>query len=117
MSDTFTLPGGGQYRPKYPASPFVHIADLMNRKTGKTYREENAEKCHSIPVGTLVELENGVRLFVVHHGRDCDQTPLYYLSHDAEDTEQERQGWKNRSWIGGLSGNLAIIREAQCPTD
>ena len=66
----------------------------------------------AIPIGTLVELDNGVRLFVVYHGRDCDQTPLYYLSYDPEDTKQERNGWKNRSWTGGFGEeNLTTIHE------
>ena len=110
--DTIALPGGRQYRPQYPNSPFIHIADLVNRETGKTFREENAEKQHAIPIGALVELDDGVRLFVVNHGRDCDQTPLYYLSHDPEDTMQERNGWKNRSWVGGYGEeSLTIIRK------
>ena len=109
-TETINLPGGGQYRPKYPDSPFIHIADLVNQGTGKTFREENAEKQHAIPVGALVELDNGVRLFVVHHGRDCDQAPLYYLSHDPEDTRQERDGWYNRLWVGGFGEEgLTII--------
>ena len=118
QDETIALPGGGQYRPKYPDSPFIHIADLVNRGTGKTYREENAERQHVIPIGALVGLDDGVRLFVVHHGRDCDQTPLYYLSHDPEDTRQERQGWKNNSWIGGFSEeSLAIVdnQDTPCP--
>lgn len=68
----------------------IHLADLKNPETGKTYREENNEKTHNIPLGTLVELDfndshlesprKGLRLFVVHHDRDCDGTPLYSLS-------------------------------------
>ena len=68
----------------------VNVSDIKNPKTGKTWREENLEKVHNIPLGTLVEidfddsgLENpvkGLRLFVVSHDRDCDGTPLYGLS-------------------------------------
>lgn len=46
-------------------------------KWPKTGKEVNAEKIHKIPIGALVEIKTGVRLFVVYHGRDCDQTPLY----------------------------------------
>lgn len=70
----------------------VNIADLKNPETGKTYREENNTKNHSIPLGTLVEVafddgnltspKKGLRLFVVEHYRDCDGTPLYSLSFD-----------------------------------
>ncbi len=44
----------------------------------------NAEKKHSIPIGSLVELPNGARLFVVDYRRDCDQSPLYCLSWDVD---------------------------------
>lgn len=68
----------------------INIADMINPETGKTYREENNEKGHNIPLGTLVEVvfddsgsedpKKGLRLFVVSHDRDCDGTPLYSLS-------------------------------------
>lgn len=83
----------------------INIADLRDPRDpqGRSYRQVNAEKPHNIPLGALVELPSGVRLFVVHHGRDCDQTPLYYLSPDSDDTTEERPGWRNRSWSGGYS--------------
>lgn len=71
---------------------FANIADLPNPETGKTYRQENLERQHQIPVGSLVEVKfrqwfgNGAcwkvhaRLWVVQHTRDCDGTPLYSLS-------------------------------------
>jgi len=96
-----TLKDGTKYRPKYPDSPFIHIADIVNPATNKTYREENSELSHSLPIGSLVELENGVRLFVVYHGRDCDMTPLYWLSPDSQDTTHETLGFANRKWTGG----------------
>ena len=63
-------------------SPFINIADLMdpNDSQGRSYREVNTDKEHNIPLGTLVELENGARAFVVKHTRDCDMTPLYSLA-------------------------------------
>ena len=67
----------------------MNVADIVNEKTGKTYRQENLEKVHNIPLKTLVEVyfdggedRNGLRLFVVDHQRDCDGTPLYGLSYD-----------------------------------
>ena len=78
------------------------IHDIVE-KNGKTIRENNFEKRHAIPIGTLVQLETGARAFVVFYGRDCDQTPLYYLSLDADDTEEVRAGWRNPGWIGGYS--------------
>ncbi len=72
---------------------FVNVADLTNPETGKTYRQENSEKTHNIPLGALVEKlkyndktrqyeddPHGLRLYVVQQVRDCDQTPLYCLS-------------------------------------
>lgn len=71
----------------------VNIADMKNHETGKTYRKENNEKTHNIPLGTLVEVDyvdshgetkSGLRLFVVSHDRDCAGTPLYSLSFDQD---------------------------------
>lgn len=118
-----TLPES-QYRPKYPDSPFVHICDLVNQETGKTYREENAEKVHNIPIGSLVEIvpiesysnddqndSAGVRLFVVYHARDCDMTPLYSLAIDPSDTDRESDRFYNYKWHNGYpEESLKIIR-------
>lgn len=80
------------YRPKYPDSPFRHVAEFVDPETDKTFREMNAELEHNIPLGTLVEVQfdewfgDGAcwkvhaRLYVVAHQRDCDMTPLYSLS-------------------------------------
>lgn len=35
---------------------------------------------HKYAINTLVELENGARLFIFSLGRDCDGTPLYNLA-------------------------------------
>ena len=70
----------------------VMIHDLVNPETGKTIKQENLEKPHNIPIGSLVEVEwdqwfgDGAywkmhaRLWVVKHDRDCDGTPLYSIS-------------------------------------
>lgn len=63
---------------------FINVADLVNTKTGKTWRQENSELQHNIPLGSLVELETGERLFVIKHNRDCDQTPMYSLGMNHE---------------------------------
>ena len=75
-----------------------NIADLVNPQSGKTYRQENNEKTHNIPLGTLVEIDcddsylespkKGLRLFVVSHDRDCDGTPLYSLSFNKDWTPE-----------------------------
>lgn len=64
----------------------MNVADLVNPETGKTWREENMELAHKIPLWTLVEINNvnsndhGARLWVVDHTRDCDGEPLYALA-------------------------------------
>lgn len=85
--------------------PFINIADLTDPTDGRTYRQINAAKSHEIPIGTLVELKNGARLFVVHHDRDCDETPLYYLSADSGDTQQVDPLFRNPGWTSGYSAD------------
>ena len=59
------------------------------------------EKAKSIPIGTLVEIEEtGVRLFVVNESQDCDGTPLYCLCHDKYNIKQLKAGFINKRWIG-----------------
>lgn len=63
------------------------VADLKdpNDQQGRSYREVNRDKRHNISLGSLVEINNGARAFVVKHTRDCDQTPLYSLAIDPDD--------------------------------
>lgn len=87
----------------------VNVADLVdpNDPQGRTYRQINAATRHSISVGALVEdVEDGTRLFVVHQGRDCDQTPLYWL---AVDRDAKREDGK---WHGGYPEHgLRVVRK------
>jgi len=69
----------------------VFISDIVE-DNGKTIFENNMELMHNIPIDSLVEVKwddwlgDGVckkvhaRLFVYKQGRDCDGTPLYWLS-------------------------------------
>lgn len=68
---------------------FINVADLKDPDDpqGMSYREINAEIIHNIPLGALVEIDNGARAFVVKHTRDCDRTPLYSLAIDPEDCQ------------------------------
>lgn len=69
----------------------INVADIVE-KNGKTIRQNNFAKPHTIPIGALVEADgspdeydwNGIRLFVVAHQRDCDGTPLYGLGKKGE---------------------------------
>lgn len=95
---------------------FINIADLKdpNDGSGRTYRQVNAEKEHQVPVGSLVELETGARLFVVYQGRDCDMTPLYWLTPSKDDLEEEDDDSRNQArkmkWSGGYSeGSLKVV--------
>jgi hypothetical protein len=109
------MPGTPSYRPRHPDFPGIVLCDVVNPSSGKTYREENLEKAHTIPIGALVEVHgdednpsNGSRLFVAWHGRDCDGTPLYWLSPTKDDAD--RPDAKSR-WIGGFAGeSLRIIQ-------
>ena len=58
-----------------------NVADLKdpNDPQGRTYREINNATSHNLTVDDLVELDDGVRLFVTRLTRDCDGTPLYCL--------------------------------------
>jgi len=83
----------------------INIADLVdpNDPDGRTYRQVNAARSHAIPLGTLVELESGARLFVVFLARDCDQTPLYSLASYPDEHDTNR-------WLGGFDEeSLTVI--------
>ena len=69
----------------------INVADIVE-ENGKTVRQNNSEKKHNIPIGSLVEVKfhtwhgggacekTHARLWVIEHTRDCDETPLYSLS-------------------------------------
>lgn len=93
----------------------IAVGDIV-MSNGKTWRQQNMEKVHNIPRGTLVEIsygedsyakndpesKEGLRLFVCGHTRDCDGSPLYDLSHNrnATDEFQElRKKIEEKSWL------------------
>ena len=63
----------------------ILVPDIVE-PNGKTVRQNNMEKVHRIPIGTLVEVncdyqpEHKTRQFVATHNRDCDGTPLYSIT-------------------------------------
>ena len=96
----------------------VMIHDLIE-ENGKTIRENNLERQHAIPIGSLVEIKFDewmgegacwkvhARLWVVLHSRDCDGTPLYGISrwNDPQGAQQVR------AVLGGFSEeSLTIIQ-------
>jgi len=90
----------------------TNVADLPDPDDaqGRSYRQVNAEKTHELAIGTLVELSCGARAWVVSLGRDCDQTPLYWLALDKDDTKQHYPKMANPDWTGGYSAdNLKVV--------
>ena len=61
----------------------------------------NNAKKHHFNVGDLVEIDDGVRLFVAKQSRDCDGTPLYCLTPIKGDYTQKREGFANHNWLNG----------------
>lgn len=90
----------------------ITLADCTDPSdpAGRSYRQINAAKTHSIPLGALVELSSGERLYVVLLGRDCDQEPLYWLSLEDWGAE-ENSTIKALSRFGGYpEQSLSIVR-------
>lgn len=88
----------------------IHNFVNPNDPQGRTYKQINAEKEHAYPVGALVEVvDTGIRLFVVLLSRDCDMSPLYWLSPDRDDTVQENKIMANRKWDGAYSEDSLIV--------
>ena len=96
-----------------------NIADLQDpaEPLGRSYRQVNAAKTHAIPLGALVEVEDsGERLYVVKQGRDCDQTPLYWLSMK-DHTEPLNEFMHKGDWFGGYADeSLTVIRQPEKQT-
>lgn len=74
---------------------------------------------HTIPVGSLVELDDDcVRLYVVAHHRDCDGTPLYALSWDKDielyKTERGIKLWGEDVLHGIPEFCLKLIKNPNC---
>ena len=73
-------------------SPLISFIHDLVEENGKTIKENNLDRHHNIPIGSLTEVKwdawfgGGAcwkvhaRLWVVSHDRDCDGSPLYALS-------------------------------------
>jgi len=79
----------------------------------RTYRQINQAKKHNYSKGQLVEIESGARLFIVHLTRDCDASPLYYLSADRDDIVEQHKGFSNPGGSGGWPEGSFIPVEIQ----
>jgi len=92
-------------------SEFINIADLKDPHDpqGRTYRQINNAAQHKFTVNSLVEIHNGVRLFIAKQTRDCDGTPLYSLTPEIRD---EDDPLKEFCWVHGYSEDgMKIINE------
>ena len=103
-----------------------NLADLVDPSDacGRTYRQVNAARTHGITLGSLVEVidsdgvidgMDGVRAFVAYLGRDCDMTPLYWLTLDPDpiwpNTGGEPPLSVRMKWRGGFDEeSLRVIR-------
>lgn len=92
----------------------IFIKDIVEGN-GKTIKDNNLEKVHDIPIGSLVEVifdkwygwgaceKSHARLWVVSHDRDFDGTPLYSLSQNRhalfEDGSLKYRG-EDGCWVG-----------------
>ena len=95
------------------------VHDLPSDVPGKTWKEKNFETIHNIPLWTLVEIDyegssnNGVRLLVCKHTRDCDGTPLYSLTWDRDYYDQfVNNQYATVSTNGYSEESLKVILEA-----
>ena len=108
----------------------IVLADMKPEGSSKTYRELNNELQHAIPLNSLVQMRRygknvngnsdyidntqGMILRVAKHGRDCDGTPLYYMSHMKAEDYESRMAFVSKgymvldgmNWKGELFGPL-----------
>lgn len=93
----------------------IFVGDIVE-ENGKSIKENNLEKKHNFPIGSLVEIccschsDNGLRLFVMSHSRDCDGEPLYELTHDAELIGKTREDFENEKLKGLAESNDVILQ-------
>ncbi len=101
--------------PPEPNKELVWV-DMAGRRGRQEDRKRNRETMHNIPVGTLVEIihdpeyasvVDGIRLHVVHQGRDCDETPLYWLGVAGDSRDEE--GYMDRGFGGYPEHSLKVI--------
>jgi hypothetical protein len=101
--------------PPEPNNDLVWV-DMAGRRGREEDRKRNRETPHNIPVGALVEIlpdpeyvsvVNGIRLHVVHQGRDCDETPLYWLGVAGDSRNEE--GYMVRGFGGYPEHSLRMI--------
>lgn len=88
------------------ASPF--LLRNMVEENGRTIKQNNMDRNHTIPLDTLVELENGVRMFVVLYTRDCDGTPMYGL---ADYKQEEYINGNGQISTGHVEDSLRVVHQ------
>lgn len=94
----------------------IYVPDIVEAN-GKTVRQNNEAIAHTIPLGTLVEVDldysdhHGIRMFVVMHTRDCDGSPLYALgsSNDPDSARYDPRWIRQHIDDGFCDGCLKVI--------
>ena len=105
----------------FTETTILNVADIVE-PNGKTWRENNLELMHKIPLGTLVEIncdyhaEHMMRSYVVKHGRDCDGSPLYVLGKKRECYEPyERDFYDHGGWGEESLISVGLNSTSICP--
>jgi len=93
----------------------IFFGDIVE-ENGKTIKENNLAREHKYPIGSLVELENGERLFVMAYTRDCDGSPLYNLGFRWNKETLSRNHGEEHIKFAPLS-DLAQIEESERLTE
>jgi hypothetical protein len=102
----------------------AYLPNMVNPKSGLTYREENLKRNHKFKINDLVEIigwspdceYDGMRLYIIGLTRDCDDTPLYVLGSKGMELYQTGFGLKEnacynfQSYSGFNEDNLKLIK-------
>ncbi len=86
-----------------------YVPNIVNPITGKTIRQENMEIQHKYPLGSLVEIIDGVRLYVVEHTRDRDGELLYSLYWYPPNSEEYKDVLDDNAYLTRNMGNINLF--------
>ena len=88
----------------------------MNPSGGLTTSADKYGPAHRIPLGALVEMPSGVRLWVARHVLGYDLAPLYCLCHDRREVGRNpAEEFYNFRWVNGVSEDK--LRVIQLPEE
>lgn len=103
---------------------FYVLHDMINKKTGRSYKEDNLLLKHKFNIGDLVELKpEGLRLYIASQDRDCDKSLLYSLTINIDEYNdaikeanknwypEKRFGTHHMSTMGYPESSLKLIKK------